>query len=329
MKKIIQQVYDSISYFGIDDSLEMSKEKDFRILHNQYFSLLALIFFIHSIFGLAFVGLSSHSIFLLAISFSFLFYFVPIKNRIKKEYLTTIIFVFLVFVVTYYSSFYGFESGVFLFYFPLFSAVYIFLSWKSQKFYIIFLMLLIIGSIYFSAITDFNLIESNRDFMNFRHDLLLINITCVLLILALNSFFFQRKKEDYHFVLNRNLYKREQIEGLSTEVLRLKKLLNKDVFSEETLKELIDSMQLSDVVFIEKFAVFFPNFFDKVHQLSSKSLSVSDLKMCAMLKLGFTSKQVAIYTNSSIKSAEGKVYRLRKKLNISSDNHSKDWFAAL
>jgi DNA-binding CsgD family transcriptional regulator len=58
-------------------------------------------------------------------------------------------------------------------------------------------------------------------------------------------------------------------------------------------------------------------------------MSISDQKMCAMLKLGFTAKQIAIYTNSSVKSVEGKIYRLRKKLNLSSDVNSKTWFSML
>ncbi|NPA09805.1 MAG: hypothetical protein GXO46_12520, partial [Chlorobi bacterium] len=129
--------------------------------------------------------------------------------------------------------------------------------------------------------------------------------------------------------LYRNLYRKQQIENLSNELKRLKENLNKEAFSEETLKELIESVQLSDMIFIEKFNTAFPDFFEKLNVISSNSLNISDRKMCAMLKLGFTSKQIAIYTNSSIKSVEGKIYRLRKKLNLSSDVDSRVWFSAI
>jgi DNA-binding CsgD family transcriptional regulator len=166
-------------------------------------------------------------------------------------------------------------------------------------------------------------------YINFRRALLLMNISFLLLSLALNSFFFYRKIKTYYFILNRDLHKNMQIDNLNQEVVRLKRLLNKDVFSEETLKDLVDSIQLNDTVFLEKFEVFFPGFFDKVQKISENPLTGSDLKMCAMLKLGFTAKQIAIYTNSSIKSVEGKIYRLRKKLNINTDEDSKAWFIIL
>lgn len=238
-------------------------------------------------------------------------------------------FIGLTFVVTFYSSYYGVKSGTFLYYFPLISAVFIFFSWKDERFFILSLIVIILFNLYISAISDFEIFAHNKNYQNFGHHLLIVNITCMLIVITLNLFWFIQKREEYYFTLNRNLYKKEQIENLSNEIERLKRSLNKEVFSEEILRELIDSLQLNDVYFIEKFEVIFPDFFETVNRISGNILNISDLKMCAMLKLGFTSKQIAIYTNSSIKSVEGKIYRLRKKLNLHSDIDSKVWFSKL
>jgi len=328
MKRIIQKLYDTVSYWRIDDTLALPKEKDFTILLNQYIFILSIIFLLHSLFSMLFIGLSSDTLLLLGTAIFFCITFLLLGSIIKNQYFISIVFVLLTIITTYYSSFCGIESGIFLFYFPLISAVYIFFSWKNHKYFIIFLLSFILSNLYLSAASNFELVERNEKYVNFRHTLLMLNITCMLLVLTLNSYYFLLKREDYYFTLNRNLYKKEQIENLSNEVQKFKKILNKDVFSEETLRDLVDSIQLNDVIFIDKFEVLFPFFFEKLHKLSLNPLSVSDLKMCAMLKLGFTAKQIAIYTNSSIKSVEGKIYRLRKKLKIS-DSESKTWFAAL
>ncbi len=51
----------------------------------------------------------------------------------------------------------------------------------------------------------------------------------------------------------------------------------------------------------------------------NSNLSKSDLTFCAMIWLGFSSKQIAQYTFVEHRSVQNKKNRLRKKLNISSD----------
>lgn len=327
MKKIIQKFYNTISYWKFDESLP--QHKDSIVLLNQYIFLLFLFFLIQTIFNVLFVGNYLNVVLLFCISLFFFFCFLFFRNFLINKYYIFLLFIGLTFVVTFYSSYYGVKSGTFLYYFPLISAVFIFFSWKDERFFILSLIVIILFNLYISAISDFEIFAHNKNYQNFGHHLLIVNITCMLIVITLNLFWFIQKREEYYFTLNRNLYKKEQIENLSNEIERLKRSLNKEVFSEEILRELIDSLQLNDVYFIEKFEVIFPDFFETVNRISGNILNISDLKMCAMLKLGFTSKQIAIYTNSSIKSVEGKIYRLRKKLNLHSDIDSKVWFSKL
>ena len=148
----------------------------------------------------------------------------------------------------------------------------------------------------------------------------------MLIVFGLNYVILEEKKKTFHLVLDRNLHKKQHIKDLNDEVNHLKELLDKDFYTEENLKDLINSAEINDAVFIEKFELFYPHFFDKVKNLSATPLVLSELKLCALLKLGFTTKQIATYTNSSVKSVEGRKSRLRKKINIPADLDSKVWF---
>lgn len=329
MKKLMQQLFYTISYWRVDDSIKRPQNKDFMILINQYMFLLICIFAIQTMFTIFIIGFNSTILILIAISVLLGLTFTFPRKLVKNKYVIAAVFFVLTVIITYYASFCGVESGVFLYYFPLISAVYFFFSWSKHRLLIIILMLFILINLYLSAIFNFQLVERGDIYNGLGQQLLILNISCMLLILALNSYFFLQKKEDYYFVLNKNFYKREQIENLNDEVCRLRKMLNTDIHSEDMLKDLLASAELNDVIFLEKFDAFFPDFSHNLNNTGVKSLSISDRKVCAMLKLGFTTKQIAIYSNSTIKSVDGKIYRLRKKLGIRPDVDSKTWFSAL
>jgi DNA-binding CsgD family transcriptional regulator len=76
----------------------------------------------------------------------------------------------------------------------------------------------------------------------------------------------------------------------------------------------------------------FALYFDQVHNnflttLKAKSpqLSPTDLKLCAYLRLNLTSKEIAQILNISLKGVEVSRYRLRKKLNLSTEVNLYDY----
>jgi DNA-binding CsgD family transcriptional regulator len=76
----------------------------------------------------------------------------------------------------------------------------------------------------------------------------------------------------------------------------------------------------------------FAIYFDQVHNnfLSTMKtkfpgLSSTDLKLCAYLRLNLTSKEIAQLLNISLKGVEISRYRVRKKLNLSTDVHLYDF----
>ena len=70
------------------------------------------------------------------------------------------------------------------------------------------------------------------------------------------------------------------------------------------------------------------DFFDK---LKSKhpGLTSNDLRLCAYLRLNFTSKEIAPLLNISVKSVEIKRYRLRKKMELPHELNLTDYIISL
>nr|WP_314498765.1 hypothetical protein [uncultured Chryseobacterium sp.] len=324
----LQRLYELISYYGIREN-DSQDAKDSVILLNRYVVICVLILVSHSICNFFFFGITTDSLFLVSVSSSLFLVRFLLTTNIERRYFISVYLTILTGVVTYYSSFCGLESGMYLFYFPLLSCLPVLFSFKKDKFLLGFFFILIIVSLYASAIGNFTIVERDLSLGNYCHKLLLLNITCILLLMTVNLFFILEKKAGYFFIYHRNLLKSERIHHLNTEVNRLKKILTKEDFSDVKIEEVIKLIHVNDVVFVEKFEKLFPDFFIELHDIASVPLTVSDLKFCAMLKLGFSTKQIAIYTDSTIKSVEGKKYRLRKKLRISSGSNSKNWMSAI
>ena len=82
--------------------------------------------------------------------------------------------------------------------------------------------------------------------------------------------------------------------------------------------ELYELAMSKNSLFITYFKSQFPDFFDKLLQISPNLIS-SELEICALLKLNLTTKEMAIATNSTIRAIENKKYRIRRKLDITSE----------
>ncbi|MGC5744022.1 hypothetical protein J4Q03_05845 [Chryseobacterium sp. NFX27] len=71
-------------------------------------------------------------------------------------------------------------------------------------------------------------------------------------------------------------------------------------------------------LFITYFKSQFPDYFERILE-SCPNLVASELEICALLKLNLSTKDIATATNTTIRSVENKKYRIRKKLNLSSE----------
>lgn len=88
--------------------------------------------------------------------------------------------------------------------------------------------------------------------------------------------------------------------------------------TEELDQDLIKLAQENSPLFISKFQEIHPELIKKIRLINPK-MSKSELSLCAMIWLGFSSKDIAHNTFMQHRSVQTKKHRLRKKLNIPSE----------
>nr|WP_121271342.1 two-component regulator propeller domain-containing protein [Pedobacter schmidteae] len=120
---------------------------------------------------------------------------------------------------------------------------------------------------------------------------------------------------------------------IKDELLLIKKEDTEGVYREELRKvlRLIHDSEKSDAdwdQFAERFDHVNSNFL-KILKEKVPSLTPTDLKLCAYLKMNLSSKEIAQLMSITIRGVEVNRYRLRKKLNVSSETNLFDHLIAL
>ncbi|WP_294276368.1 hypothetical protein [uncultured Chryseobacterium sp.] len=125
------------------------------------------------------------------------------------------------------------------------------------------------------------------------------------------------------FVLKRNSKNRKE---------KTKSILNEKEQELNFLKQKVDENRQyvlylatkNDPTFIIKFKDVYSDFYEKM--LSEyPQLNINDMKFIALIKLLFSNKEIATYTNVSIRTVESKKYRIRKKLNLDANIDFNEW----
>ncbi|MGV0919985.1 helix-turn-helix transcriptional regulator [Empedobacter falsenii] len=76
--------------------------------------------------------------------------------------------------------------------------------------------------------------------------------------------------------------------------------------------------------FWSRFQEVYPNFIYKLLEINP-NLKNSELTFLAYFYLGFTTKDIAIYTHKALKTIENNRYNIRKRLSLSSDKDLIIW----
>ncbi|MGG5210024.1 helix-turn-helix transcriptional regulator [Chryseobacterium sp. MIQD13] len=318
-----------ISTWGISENAN-ELERCFTVLINQYLILLFFIFFFHSISIVIFLGITVNSIFLGGISFSWILVMLLKEYRENKSLIASS-FICLSLVVTYYSSFCGQESGVYLFYFSLLSALPFFFELKKDKKIIFFIAGFILALLYITILFDFRLVDKNSliTIKKYEKKLMILNVTFSILVFMVDYYFIERKRSIVSTLNSENEYNINAIKSLQNKNERLlKNQFAANKLTEDNINEIMNLAQKNDPFFLNKFEFFFPEFFSILDDRGAK-LILSEQHLCAMMRLNLDTKQIATYTNTTIKSVEGKKYRLRKKLNIPSDTEITQWILSI
>ncbi|PTT30617.1 hypothetical protein DBR28_15870, partial [Chryseobacterium sp. HMWF028] len=112
----------------------------------------------------------------------------------------------------------------------------------------------------------------------------------------------------YAWRIIRALGKRKDVLTMEAEDLKIRMNDNKQ-------EEIIELGKKNDPEFLDRFKEAYPEFINQLLTINP-GLESSELIFCAMLKLHFTSKEIANYTLVQHRSVQQKKYRIRKKLNI-------------
>ena len=123
------------------------------------------------------------------------------------------------------------------------------------------------------------------------------------------------------------ILKRKATKTNTVDVIAEKSIENEDdteKLDHETLNLLISLAEEDDPSFYFKFNDIFPGFSENLLKISPK-LTQSDLEYCAMMKLNFDTKKIASIKRLSIGAVESKKYRIRKKLDISTEENIYIW----
>ncbi len=214
----------------------------------------------------------------------------------------------------------GHQIGMDLFYIPLMLSIPLFFDFFKEKYFAIasftiIILSLIIGFILSELFYD----EFSHRLYNvfFSKYFLIINITIVFLSTGIIIYSFYNR----HYINNRHW-----------SILRDKSIKLNEVTQKlgtlTDLSELVDLAKNKNQGFYQKFILAYPDLITKIHRLCP-NICRTELEFCAYLKLNFSTKQIAIYTNSTVKSVESKKYRIRKKFNLSSDLDIYVWINSL
>ena len=119
----------------------------------------------------------------------------------------------------------------------------------------------------------------------------------------------------FYFIRNFKRKKLEKEEIQRTLVQKEKELVNLEGKVSDLLDEVISLAKSNNANFYSRFLDLYPDFEKKLLEINPK-MTNSELQFCALLKLNFSSKEIANYTFISVRTAQNKKYRVRSKLNI-------------
>ena len=127
-------------------------------------------------------------------------------------------------------------------------------------------------------------------------------------ILAVVYFYVQRQK-------------RKSLKG-KKENIQLKKKLN------NAFEEVVDLAMTNSPNFLSRFIEVYPEFYNQL-TTQYEHLTTADLKLCAMMKLDFSTKEIAEITFSSLRTVQNRKYKLRKKFGLETDENINQWIQNL
>jgi DNA-binding CsgD family transcriptional regulator len=165
---------------------------------------------------------------------------------------------------------------------------------------------------------------------------IIINITFLLFLFREHNNFLRSKEGDgniyigylrgitvlavavfFYFVRDYWTKKKKIIEEAAFQEDFAETAVYEGINNEEDLKSMFESINRKDNSFMPLFFNTYPQFIEKIVDINPK-INETELEVCALIRLGLTTKEIAVATNSTYKAIESIKYRIRKKLSIES-----------
>lgn len=243
------------------------------------------------------------SAFLLAISCTPLLV-MKYKPSISLIHKTTLYFV-LTFIIFFFTSYHGIESGIATYYIALASSLPI--AFNARDFNKILYFIILILALFIINIVTNHLLFYNDTSKVIISLLYFSSLSFTIISSILFTFFIVKKDLDKRIIFNNIIENKKQIN--EQDILLLNEL----------------AVKKSNLFFL-KFTQLYPSFINNI-QNNYPQLQQNELEICAYLKLNYTTKEIAKYTNSSVRSIEAKKYRIRKKMGLSTKDDIYMWIS--
>jgi hypothetical protein len=114
------------------------------------------------------------------------------------------------------------------------------------------------------------------------------------------------------------VYKRVSVSESKRKILENETRILKTKIHDKSFDEVITLAKKNDTIFFTKFTVLYPDFVTDLQKINP-DLKRSELMFCAMLKLNFSSKEIANITGVFHTSVQNRKNKIRKRLNIPSE----------
>jgi DNA-binding CsgD family transcriptional regulator len=234
--------------------------------------------------------------------------------------LLTFSVIILILIASFYSSYLAITLR-FLLYITMLFGIPFFFNLKQSRIQIFILVSLMIINILIYYFNFFSI-----DFDDKKKERTFIGISIEVSIFVITTLYFSFKNTK---LMSRFYFELEEFKIK----FNLDNFSNKEnsLNDEENINRIVTIVSLAKLnnpAFLTEFNLLYKDFFNKILNISSDIIS-SELEICALIKLNFTTKEIALATNSSVRSIEAKKYRIRKKLKINSSDDLFIWMNTL
>ncbi len=172
-----------------------------------------------------------------------------------------------------------------------------------------------------------NILErKEQELQEFHNQRLIKEIIFFLIIISLLMLAFYLILRKYSSKNKHKIAKAKQLIDEKEEIIFLKEEETQELKLKvnESFEEVIQLAKTNSPELLTRFREVYPDYYKKLESIEP-GLLTTEIKLCVMVFLGFTTKDIADYTFVTVKAVQHRKFRLRKKLGIPSDMEIISW----